>query len=245
MMNPDLHRRPEGEASRIAPDTEAASGAIHASLASRSGQMALTVIRAMSRPPQRRYGVAAVVLVIVLAIAAGLVSLSGPRYVRSGDLVQYETLAELVSPNTVVAIGTFDSTTELINIGPLEVDPFPSGALPESYVLMREFHVKAMVHGQPAESLRVAQRVHGGTRGRLIGMDHAIFDPERTYLVVAGKSDNGDYWWVGPQRAFIVIGDRVYSRDIYGEVDRAATIHVDGWSLDEFIAELLGPTNGN
>ena len=163
----------------------------------------------------------------------------------SGQIAKYyETIDELFEDSHLVVSGTFSKE--------IFIEKMPTvGKL--DYFRELPFNVTQTFKGEPQSSIRVAQNaVSADGRSFSSYRDDTFYMPGEHYILFlcfqdkvkgytgTSRSYSGGYYWVtgAVQGAFHITGDKVYSRNITGEIPKETGPEVNGIPLEQFTAEL-------
>ena len=153
----------------------------------------------------------------------------------------FKTVEQLFEHSNVVVIGTFEKQERIVP---------DSRNKKNNYNGWRElsFSVSDVLKGSPKSQIWVAQHVVFKKDGSIQGPfeEDTLLIPGQQYVLFLTLETNtevphgGDFYWLkgAPQGAFPAIGNKVYSRNVTGEIREGYGPTVNGIPLEQFTAEL-------
>ena len=152
-----------------------------------------------------------------------------------------KTVEQLIVNSDIVVIGLFGSQERIVQ---------DSTNKKNNYYGWRElsFSVSDILKGSPKSQIWVAQHVVFKQNGSIQGPfeEDTLLLPGQQFVLflnletVEDLPHAGDFYWLSGaiQGAFPIIGDKVYSRNITGEIPEGYGPTVNGIPLEQFTAEL-------
>lgn len=144
----------------------------------------------------------------------------------------YATPDELFDDSVLVVIGVFEDEQRILEAN----TPRNPAAIPPYYPGNRQlaFKVADTLKGESEDRIWVAQYPNR--------REDTLFQPGSRYVLFLNPSVSqvGEFFWPtgATQGAFPIINDKVYSRNVVGEIPESVGPTVEGVPLDQFIKEL-------
>jgi len=152
----------------------------------------------------------------------------------------YLTVDEVEMASEIIVVGVFEDKEHILKQG-LSQKPVEPGHRD----LM--FHVTDTIKGKTETDIWVAQRVAFNSNGTVAGPieGDTLFISGNKYvlflnLAISSTRQGYDFYWVtgATQGAFLVVDDKVYSRNNIGEIPEEIGPTVQSVPLEQFIADL-------
>jgi len=146
----------------------------------------------------------------------------------------YKTIDELIPDSAVIVLGSFK--------GPERIVP-PNTSKPPRDPGRREltFVVAETLKGDAPAQIQIAQRITPKTNGVGPMAGDTLFAADTQYILFLTPAlhQEGDFYWItgATQGAFSVITDKVFSRNVVGEIPKELGPTVNGVPINQFLTD--------